>query len=114
MLTFTTWTHGRRTAEYNGRRYEVIDQISTKNSIALLVTLTREPGVDEANTQLTEFPTSQVDRRAAEVLALETAFQFAALGEDYDPETEQHGGLPRLTYALNLSYALHRHQVNKK
>lgn len=92
----------------------MIDQVGTKNSIALLVTLTREPGVDEANTQLTEFPTNQTDRRAAEVLALETAFQYAALGENYDPETDAHGGLPRLTYALNQAYAVHRHGVNKK
>lgn len=114
MLTFTPWTAGRRTAEYDGRRYEVIDQVSTKNSIALLITLTRQAGVDEATTQLTEFPTNQVDRRAAEVLALETAFQFAALGDGYDPESEQHGGLPRLTYALNQAYAIHRHKVNQK
>lgn len=114
MLTFTAWTNGRRAAEYDERRYEVIDQVSTKNSIALLITLTRQAGVDEAKTQLTEFPTNQIDRRAAEVMALETAFQFAALGENYDPSTEEHGGLTRLTYALNQAYAIHRHQVNKK
>lgn len=114
MLTFTPWISGRRTAEYAARRYEVIDQVGTKNSIALLITLTRRAGVDEATTQLTEFPTNRVDRRAAEVLALETAFQFAALSEDYDPETDQHGGLPRLTYALNQAYAIHRRKVNQR
>lgn len=114
MLTFTPWTNGRRSADHGVRRYEVIDQVSTKNSIALLITLTREPGVDEAKTQLTEFPTSQFEKRAAEVLALETAFQYAALGEDYNSEDDTHGGLPRLTYALNLAYAIHRYQVNKK
>lgn len=101
-------------AEHEARRYEVIDQLNTKNSIALLITLTRQAGVDEATTQLTEFPTNQVDRRAAEVLALETAFQFAALSESYDPDLDQHGGLPRLTHALNQAYAIHRHGVNRK
>lgn len=114
MLQFTGWVDRRKTAEYEGRRYEVIDQVSTKNSIALLITLTRQAGVDEANTQLTEFPTNQIDRRAAEVMALETAFQFAALGEHYDPEVEGHGGLPRLTHAINQAYAIHRHKVNQK
>lgn len=114
MLTFTGWVDRRRTAEHDERRYEVIDQVATKNSIALLITLTRAPHQDEAKTQLTEFPTNQVDRRKAEVLALETAFQFAALGEDYDPETDAHGGLPRLTFALNQAYAIHRHKVNQK
>lgn len=114
MLTFTQWTGGRRVADYENRRYEIIDQLSTKNSIALLITLTRQAGDDEATTQLTEFPTNQVDKRAAEVLALETAFQFAALGETYDPDAAQHGGLPRLTHALNQAYAIHRHGVNRK
>lgn len=80
MLTFTAWTNGRRTAEHDVRRYEVIDQVSTKNSIALLITLTRQAGVDEATTQLVEFPTNILAKRAAEVMALETAFQYAALG----------------------------------
>lgn len=114
MLTFTEWTQGRRVAEHDVRKYEVIDQVKTKNSIALLITLTRQAGTDEATTQLTEFPTNVTDRRAAEVLALETAFQFAALGEDYDPEIDQHNGLPRLTRAINLSYAIHRRGVNRK
>lgn len=114
MLHFTDWANGRRTAEYDQRKYEVIDQVTTKNSIALLISLTRQAGVDEATTQLTEFPTNRIDRRAAEVLALETAFQFAALGENYDPDTEAHGGLPRLTHALNQAYAIHRRGVNKK
>lgn len=114
MLTFTQWTGGRRVAEHEVRKYEVIDQVTTKNSIALLITLTRQAGADEATTQLTEFPTNVTDRRAAEVLALETAFQFAALGESYDPETEQHSGLPRLTVAINQAYAIHRHGVNRK
>lgn len=114
MLQFNGWVDRRRTAELTPRRYEVIDQVATKNSIALLITLTRPAGEGEATTQLTEFPTNQVDRRAAEVMALETAFQFAALGEDYDPETEAHGGLPRLTFALNQAYAIHRRKVNKK
>lgn len=113
MLTFTDWASGRRTAEHGVRRYEVIDQVSTKNSIALLITLTRQAGVDEAKTELTEFPTNTTDRRAAEVMALETAFQFAALGEDYDPEADPHGGLPRLTHALNQAYAIHRRKVNR-
>lgn len=114
MLTFSGWVDRRRTAEYEDRRYEVIDQVATKNSIALLITLTRQAGVDEATTQLTEFPTNQTDRRAAEVLALETAFQFAALGERYDPDVEAHGGLPRMTHALNQAYAIHRHKVNQR
>ena len=114
MFTFTQWSDGRRVAEHEVRRYEVIDQVRTKNSIALLITLTRQAGVDEATTQLTEFPTNVTDRRAAEVLALETAFQFAALGENYDPETEQHNGLPRLTRAINQAYAIHRHGVNRR
>lgn len=114
MLTFTAWTNGRRTAEHDVRRYEVIDQVSTKNSIALLITLTRQAGVDEATTQLVEFPTNILAKRAAEVMALETAFQYAALGESYDPEDDAHGGLPRLTHALNQAYAIHRRKVNKR
>lgn len=114
MLTFSGWVDRRRTAEHEDRRYEVIDQVATKNSIALLITLTRLARPDEATTELVEFPTNVVDRRKAEVLALETAFQFAALGENYDPSTAAHGDLPRLTFALNQAYAIHRRKVNRK
>lgn len=114
MLEFSGWVDRKRTAIREPRRYEVIDQVTTKNSIALLITLIRPARPDEATTELVEFPTNQIDRRKAEVLALETAFQFAALGEDYDPNTDAHGGLPRLTHALNQAYAIHRHKVNKR
>lgn len=92
------------TADDATYRYTITDLVAVSN--IFLVEITRHtPGEGKPDVMRCQLPTNFTDKTITRRVALETIFQFWALGNDYDDEAEKK---TRLVKALDRAYTIHR------